>query len=142
MILNTGTRSTGAALAVGPTGELTVVWRRFGLGAELIEGRRSLDGVQSFSPIFLVADAPSNPGQHPPGWWPPDDRKDYLGETAGLPLGSEFPALAVDHSLGPHRGRLYAAWAERFAETLAPRIRIARAASDAVACPCPVVAAP
>jgi hypothetical protein len=123
VILNTGTRSTGAALAVGPDGDLTVVWRRFGLGAELIEGRRSVDGGLSFSPIFLVADAPSNPGQHPPGWWPPDDRKDDLGETAGLPLGSEFATLAVDHSSGAHRGRLYAAWAECFAATPAPRTR-------------------
>lgn len=122
--LSSGTRSTGAAVTVGPDGDVHVVWRRFGLGAELIEGRHSTDGGLTFGPILAVAEAPANPGQHPPGWWPPNDRIDDLGLTSGLPLGSEFPALAIDRSMGMHRGRMYAVWAERFEATTGPRTQL------------------
>ena len=88
------TNSFGAQSAVGPNGELFVVWYDFGTGE--MRGRRSNDGGLTFGPEFVAA----------PVYW----------NTLSTPdFGLELPTVAVDTSPGPRRGTMYVTWAERAA---------------------------
>jgi hypothetical protein len=88
----------GSRPAVGPNGEVHVVWYEAGAVQSHMWIRTSLDRGQSFTPDVRIADFYENrlsgsPGFHRPG-------------------GISFPSIAVDRSLGPHRGRVHVAWDE------------------------------
>jgi hypothetical protein len=93
----------GSRPAVGPGGELQVVWKSIDTttvagGLDPFRARRSLDGGATFGPSQIVARAFTNFCSGAPGF------------NRGFGLG--FPAIAVDRSAGPHRGRAYVAWEE------------------------------
>ncbi len=93
----------GSRPAVGPDGEVHVVWMavdttRASLGVDHFRHRVSDDGGATFSDEQDVAAVYPNFGSGAPGF----DRG----------YGLMFPALAVDRSNGPHRGRAYVAWNE------------------------------
>jgi hypothetical protein len=80
----------GAVPAVGPDGEVYVVWS----GPRGIEFDRSLDGGWSFGLDRVIA-------PHPGGW---DIEVDGIGRANGMPV------TGVDLSDGPYRGSLYVNW--------------------------------
>jgi len=89
--------------AVGPDGELHVIWAAVDTslaagGLDWIRSRSSTDQGGSFGVEQDVAGMYSNFGSGAPGF-----NRGY---------GIVFPSLAVDRSMGPHRGRVYAAWNE------------------------------
>jgi hypothetical protein len=96
-------RVQGARPAVGPSGELYVVWRSIDTtaaagGLDYMKVRRSTDGGASFLPAVKAASIFANFGSGAPGF----NRGNGLG----------FPGIAVDRSDGPHRGRIHAIWNE------------------------------
>ncbi len=100
LILSDGLNGVqGATPAVGPNGEVYVLWLSFGQRSEL-KIRKSLDGGVSFEPERIVAPfrissdptASQNCG-----------RRALKGNIRYL----ELPSLAVDHSSLPTRGTLY-----------------------------------
>ena len=114
--------SRGPSLVVSPDGTVYVTWVDYALGKVLIA--RSTDHGASFQPPVQVADILDNLAMRPIGW---QDNGDILA-TRGYPyykagsyrFAPNFPALAVDRSTGPHRGSLYATWAEYAAGTVSP----------------------
>lgn len=100
------TASQGAQPVVGPDGELVVVWRDHAAGD--LRTRRSEDGGLTFGPETVVARVVEN--QSPALMW--SGRRMHpvrWGDEHWMP---DFPAVAVDRSIGPNRGRVYVAWAE------------------------------
>ncbi|HYM80774.1 MAG TPA: T9SS type A sorting domain-containing protein [Candidatus Limnocylindria bacterium] len=96
-------RVQGSRPAVGPDGELRVVWRavdttQAGGGRDFLRMRSSLDGGLSFTPEVNVV-----------GYFP-----NFLSGAPGFNrgFGPDFPAIAIDRSGGPHRGRMYVMWNE------------------------------
>lgn len=89
----------GATPAVGPDGEIYVLWLSFGRAPEL-RIRKSLDGGETFEPEKVVAPftissdsaASRNCG-----------RRALKGDIRYL----ELPSMAVDHSSAPTRGTIY-----------------------------------
>lgn len=93
----------GSRPAVGPRGELRVVWKTVdttaaAAGLDVMRIRSSLDEGQTFGEAVDVARLYTNFCSGPPGF----DR--------GFGLG--FPSIAVDRTAGPHRGRVHVAWEE------------------------------
>ncbi len=91
---NLGGTNNGATPSVGPDGEIYVVWSNFG---NTIWFQRSLDGGTTWLPSDKVI---RNDVAIPPS-----------------PLNGGFrnppiPSSACDTSNGPHRGRVYAVWAD------------------------------
>ncbi len=93
----------GSRPAVGPQGELYVVWKTIDTtavaqGRDLIRVRISNDQGASFGPPVRVADVFTNFCSGAPGF------------NRGFGLG--FPSVGVDRGTGPRRGRIYVAWEE------------------------------
>jgi hypothetical protein len=101
--------SNGAHPAVGPDGELYVVWEDY--AAQQVVGCKSIDFGASFGPSFTVAPMLDNIATPPPSWVAPNYRSNPLYNALG-PANSSFPAIAVDRSHGPRRGTIYVTWAE------------------------------
>src|SRR5258706_679020 len=94
---NTGVQ--GARVAVGPAGEVTLTWMEFGTSdVDFIRVLRSVNHGVSFGVTRTVAAEHSNIGSGAPGF--------------NRNRGITFPAIAVDRSTGPHRGRTYVTWNE------------------------------
>ena len=113
LVLSSGTASNGSRPAVGPGGELYVVWEDF--AARQVIGRRSMDFGASFGSPFVVAEVRDNLGTPPVGWQPPIWRGNPVITPPHAAVASDFPSLAVDRSNGPYRGRTYVTWTD-FAE--------------------------
>jgi hypothetical protein len=93
----------GSRPAIGPDGEVHVVWMavdttRSSRGKDHFRHRVSGDGGVNFSAEEDVAAVYPNFGSGAPGF----DRG----------YGLMFPAIAVDRTHGPHRGRAYVTWNE------------------------------
>jgi hypothetical protein len=101
--------SEGGDLAVGPDGEIYVVW--LDGAAREVRGRRSMDGGLTFGAEFVIGPMRPNYNTLSPGWQIREGR-----HRAEFPYGeyfsSDFPSVAVDRSPGPHRGRAYVTWTE------------------------------
>jgi hypothetical protein len=87
-------RSIGTSPAVGPNGELYVAWNDF--AANVIAFNRSFDGGQTWDQQRTVSSK-------------------IIPFDIAIPAESfrralVYPALGVDSSTGPHRGRLYCSW--------------------------------
>jgi len=87
-------RSIGTSPAVGPGGELYIAWNDF--AANVIAFNRSFDGGQTWDQQRIVSSK-------------------VIPFDIGIPAESfrralVYPALGVDRSTGPHRGRLYCSW--------------------------------
>lgn len=91
--LDSGNTLMGATPAVGPKGDVHVLWA----GPEGLVLTSSTDGGYSFGKNRVIADTPG-------GW---DFPIKGLGRCNGLPF------LASDLSGGKHRGSLYAVWADQ-----------------------------
>ena len=114
--------SRGPSLVVGPDGTVYVTWVDYALGHVLIS--RSTDHGATFQPPVPVSDILDNLAARPIGW---QDRGIILAargypyyKAGSFQFAPNFPALAVDRSSGPHRGSLYATWAEYAAGTISP----------------------
>ncbi len=101
--------SNGSRLVIGDDSTLYVVWEDFGTGQ--VVGRTSLDYGQSFGAAYPVGDDHDNLGMPPPNWASYFTR-DNPGYPGAYSAGPGFPSLAIDRSLGPRTGTLYAVWAE------------------------------
>lgn len=114
--------SNGSRVAVGPDGEMYVVWEDF--GTREIMGRKSTDSGQTFGAPFVVSPLQDNLGAEPPGYF-----SSYFGRDNALyPPGDfapNFPSLAVDCSNGPFRGRVYVAWTDHAEGVAAPTSTVA-----------------
>jgi hypothetical protein len=90
----------GSRPAVGPAGEVYVVWLEAGpVATDFFRIRKSVDGGSTFAVEKSVTDSiVSNFGSGAPGF--------------NRPGGLDFPSIAVDRTTGPHRGRVYVAWNE------------------------------
>jgi hypothetical protein len=102
-VLDTGAGLQGTFPSVGPNGELYVPWTRyrypkFDPTPSALLVRRSDDFGASFGPVAKIADIEINSFSGAPG-----SRRQF---------GTANIAMAVDASLGPHRGRVYALWDE------------------------------
>jgi hypothetical protein len=108
----------GSQVAVGPDGEVYVVWQDFATAQVIL--RRSLDHGASFGPAVAVGPILENVNTAPP-------------EVQGIPAHihttwlyslrvPHYPALAVDRSMGPRRGALYVAWPEMASGTTGPHL--------------------
>jgi hypothetical protein len=98
----------GSQPAVGPDGELYVVWEDY--AARQMVGRKSADFGASFGAQFVVGAVNDNLATLPPRWIPDPNRRNPI-----YPWGyfaPDFPSLAVDRSSGPLRGTLYATWTD------------------------------
>jgi hypothetical protein len=103
IIMNTDPASygwvQGSRPAVGPNGEVYVAWAQSGLvDVDYMKLRKSTNAGVSFGGETLIASEYSNFGTGGPGF-----NRDH---------GITFPAIAVDRSTGPHRGRVYVTWNE------------------------------
>ena len=107
--LSDGTRDQNSFPAIGPNGELFVLWSD--LLAEKLYVRKSLDGGSTFMPAVLVGSYTSI-GQSDA------ETQQYCGPTLNGQLrASGAPILAVDRSGGPMNGRLYVVFNSRGAGT-------------------------
>jgi hypothetical protein len=93
----------GARPAVGPQGELRVVWRAVDTtlvraGVDFLRMRSSFDQGETFGPQSDAASFFPNFGSGAPGF--------------NRGFGQDLPGLAIDRSFGPHRGRVYVSWNE------------------------------
>lgn len=88
----------GSRPAVGPNGELYVVWYEFGLPQSHMRIRRSNDFGVTFGPTQTVCAYYEN------------DRNGAPGFRRGF--GIALPSIAVDRGNGPYRGRVHVAWDE------------------------------
>jgi len=94
----------GSRPAVGPGGELYVVWHAIGqdansaFGRDFLRIRKSLDQGASFAPQVTADSIFSNFPSGGPGF--------------NRGIGITFPGIAVDRSSGPNRGRVYLTWNE------------------------------
>ena len=93
----------GSRPAVGPGGDLHVVWKTVDTtaaagGLDAIQLRSSHDAGAAFGPLVTVANVYTDFCSGPPGY----DRGSGLG----------FPSIAIDRGNGPRRGRIYVSWEE------------------------------
>jgi hypothetical protein len=89
----------GSRPAVGPGGEVYVTWKEIGpIDKDYMRIRRSTNQGSSFGSIGDAAEVFDNFGTGAPGF--------------NRERGITFPAIAVDRSNGPNRGRVYVAWNE------------------------------
>jgi hypothetical protein len=106
----------GVRSAVGPDGELYVVWEDFGTSQML--GRKSTSFGANFGPPFVVATINDNLNMSPPAWFGPRRYNSMYPLLSTSP--PDFPSIAVDRGAGPYRGRVYLTWAENAAGTVGP----------------------
>jgi hypothetical protein len=107
-----GVAADGPVPSVGPSGELVVLWVDY--AQDRIVGRKSGDRGATFSPTFVVGERLDNFNCPPPGQYGGLFGGYYSNPTAPGALGfANFPAVAVDLSSGPHRGRIYATWVQQ-----------------------------
>ena len=89
----------GSRPAVGPAGEVYVIWKEIGLiDADFFRIRKSTNQGSSFGTAATAATLYDNFGTGAPGF--------------NRERGITFPAIAVDRSHGPDNGRVYVAWNE------------------------------
>ena len=98
----------GSRPAVGPDGEIYVVWHAIGqssgpnanspFGRDFLRVRKSTDFGVSFTAQVTADSLFSNFASGAPGF--------------NRGIGLTFPSIAVDRSTGPDRGRVYLAWNE------------------------------
>ncbi len=91
----------GSRPAVGPDGEVYVVWHSMDTTspyADHLMIRKSVDQGAGFAPAVTAASIYSNFGSGAPGF--------------NRGTGITYPAIAVDRSAGADRGRVYLAWNE------------------------------
>ena len=94
----------GSRVAVGPNGEIHLVWHAIGqannspYGRDYLRVRRSNDQGVNFAPEGTADSLFSNFMSGGPGF--------------NRPIGITFPSIAVDRSRGINRGRVYLAWNE------------------------------
>jgi FlgD Ig-like domain len=105
-----GLSCNGADAAVGPDGEVYVVWEDFSLKQVL--GRKSSDLGASFGPPFILGSIRDNLGMQPPAWQADLERRNPAYPYVSDYFAPDFPSLAVDRSSGQTRGRLYATWTD------------------------------
>lgn len=117
-VLSSGIASNGSRPAVGPDGELYVMWEDF--AARQVVGRRSSDFGTSFGPAFVVGEIRDNLGTLPPNWLSPP-RVNPAITPGHWTVASDFPSLAVDRSNGPYRGRIYATWTDYAEGVVSPQ---------------------
>ena len=92
-------RVHGSRPAVGPAGELVVTWAAIGRGPEdHIRLRRSIDQGERWAAEVTPAACYTNFGTGAPG--------------SNRERGIDLPAIAVDRTTGPDRGRIHLAWTE------------------------------
>ena len=113
-----GTKCDGVRIAVGPDGELYVVWHDY--ASEQIRGCRSVDSGATFGPVFTAGPIHDNASVNPPGW------QTNVATDAPLPDCQSYtqfvnsPSIAVDRTSSPRRGNVYLTWAEYGAGTVQP----------------------
>ncbi len=88
----------GSRPAVGPNGEVYVVWSEIGATADFMRIARSTNAGVSYGAQMPIASEYSNFGTGAPGY--------------NRSRGITFPSIAVDRTAGPNRGRFYVAWNE------------------------------
>ncbi|HET9326301.1 MAG TPA: pre-peptidase C-terminal domain-containing protein [Candidatus Eisenbacteria bacterium] len=94
----------GSRPCVGPDGELYTVWHAIGqpinspFGRDFFRVRKSTDGGASFGAQVTADSIFSNFSNGAPGF--------------NRGIGITFPAIAVDRTNGPDRGRVYLSWNE------------------------------
>ncbi len=89
----------GSRPAVGPNGQVYVVWNQAGLvDVDYMKIRKSVDAGVSFGSETVAGTLYTNFGTGAPGF-----NRDH---------GVVFPSIAVDRSTGPRRGRVYVTWNE------------------------------
>ncbi len=89
----------GARVACGPGGEVYAVWKEIGrIDVDYFRSRRSINAGASFGAEFTVAAIFDNFGTGAPGF--------------NRIRGIAFPAISVDRTNGPNRGRIYCTWNE------------------------------
>jgi len=102
MEMNSGLKEgyvQGSRPAVGPSGEVYVVWKEIGLtDADYFRIRKSTNQGSAFSLESTAATIYDNFGTGAPGF--------------NRERGITFPAIAVDRSTTPNRGRVYVAWSD------------------------------
>ena len=94
-ISTTAGTNNGATPSVGPNGEIYVVWGNF---SNRVSFQRSLNGGTTWLPSDIII------------------RNDIVAPQDPLNGGfrnPEIAASAADRSNGPHRGRVYAVWADQ-----------------------------
>ena len=97
--LSSGDIAQGSRVAVGPDGEVYVVWQALGaIDRDLYKIRKSIDGGGSFATAAVAAYEVTNFSTNAPG--------------SNLGVSSSYPRIAVDHSESPNRGRVYLCWSE------------------------------
>lgn len=84
--------------AVGPGGEVYVMWYEYGYPLSHLHIRRSNNGGVSFGPEFTVADFYENAYSGGPGY------RRFFGVVS--------PGIAIDRTNGPHHGRVYVTFTE------------------------------
>src|SRR5262245_12674733 len=90
---------SGARVAVGPGGEVWTTWNAIGpTDVDFMRLRKSPAGGASFAAQVTAVSEYTNFGSGAPGF--------------NRGNGFAFPALAVDRTTGPNRGRAYLAWNE------------------------------
>ena len=101
--------SHGPQAAVGPDGELYVIWEDYQLGE--VRGVKSLDFGETFSAPFTVGTVRDNLGARPPGYSPPYSLGSPL-YPYGHRFAPDFPAMAINCTGGSRRGEVYVAWCD------------------------------
>lgn len=97
--MSSGEVAQGSRVAVGPDGEVYVVWQALGtLDRDLYKIRKSTDGGTTFSTVAIAAYEVTNFTTNAPG--------------SNLGVSSSYPRMAIDRSQGPNRGRVYLCWSE------------------------------
>ena len=89
----------GSRPAVGPNGEVYVVWSEIGpVDVDFFKVRKSTNSGQSWTAVSTLPTYYGNFGSGAPGF--------------NRERGVTFPSIAIDRSTGPNRGRVYVAWNE------------------------------
>jgi hypothetical protein len=113
-----GAACNGSQPAVGPDGELYVVWEDF--AALQVLGRKSTDFGASFGPVIGVGPILDNLGTHPQGWRAPIWRYNPVYPLLDRLAAPDFPSIAIDGAPGPRRGTVYVAWSDYGAGAVGP----------------------
>ncbi len=112
--------STSSCVVTGPDGEVYVIWEDYGQNAVVL--RRSLDSGVSFEPSVIVSQINDNLVSGPPWYFARvgKERANPAYDGCSFRMAPNRPAIAVDRSTGPYRGRVYVTWTEMAAGTLGP----------------------
>lgn len=97
--LSSGEVAQGSRVAVGPDGEVYVVWQALGqIDRDLYKIRKSVDHGATFATAAVAAYEVTNFATNGPG--------------SNLGVSTSYPRIAIDPSNGPNRGRVYLCWTE------------------------------